>query len=86
MKTPAVFLWIVLALLGGCATKPPPANVEQVSTASSTGSLNTLQCWSMGCSTVEAPNCPAVAQDFSSRQLACKCSNGSSCITERNPR
>jgi hypothetical protein len=41
-----------------------------------------LQCLSLGCRTVEAPTCPAIVQDYSPRQWACTCANGSSCITE----
>ena len=83
MKAPVLFLWLIAALLvGGCATNSPSANVAQASNPPSTVSLSASQCWSMGCSTTEAPSCPAIEQNYASRQLACKCSNGSSCITK----
>ena len=83
MKTAFLSLWIVAAVLvSGCATNKPPVNVEQASNPPSTASLSAEQCRSMGCSVTEAPSCPAIAQDYVSRQLACKCANGISCITK----
>jgi len=84
MKTPVLFLWILLAaLVGGCATtQSPSANDGRPSNPSTTVSLTALQCWSLGCRSVEAPTCPAIVQDYSPRQWACTCANGSSCITE----
>ena len=83
MKAPVWFLWILAAaLVGGCATTSPSANDDQPFQPSSTVPLTALQCFSLGCSTAEAPTCPAVVQDYSPRQLACKCANGTSCITK----
>jgi hypothetical protein len=40
------------------------------------------ECQNLGCSTVEAANCPAIVHDFGTRHWACSCGHGSTCITE----
>ena len=83
MKATISFLSMVAAVfVAGCASSPAPTNVDQLSGLSSTASLSASQCMSMGCSTAEAPSCPAVAEGFQSRQLACQCTTGNSCITQ----
>ena len=78
------FPFVLLVLMGGCATTSTPANSSQ-GDGTDTSAMTVGECQNLGCSVREGANCPEIRHDHGTRRWACQCAGGSSCITENSP-